>query len=118
MCMPSLNTLLRRDDEVAPSILGPGIFAVAHIEREFLSVTYCTDPIRRYTQRRQIRLHRDRAALAKRQVVLGRSALVAVAFDRDSPRRVLLEHSGIGLRDGPAALVQFGTVDREEHRFE
>src|SRR5688572_23750976 len=118
MCMPSLNTLLRRDDEVPPSILGPGIFAVAHVKRELLSVTYCTDPIRRYTQRRQIGLHRDRASLAERQVVLSRSPLVAVSLDGDSPRRKFLEHPGVGLRDHPTGLVEFGAVEREEHWLE
>src|SRR4029079_11181402 len=110
LCMPSLNTLLRRDDEVTTSILGPCVLGVSHVERELLPVTYNTDPLRRNTERRQICLDRYSTTFAKGEVVLGRSTLVAVPLDGDSPCRELLEHLSVGRRNGAARLVQFSTV--------
>src|SRR5262245_2961345 len=118
VCMPYLNTLLRRDDEMPASIPGPRLFRMAHVERELLPVTYSTNPIRRYPQRREIGFHRDRAPLAESEVVLGGSSLVAMAFDGDPPRRVLLQHRRVLRRDCPGGVVQLGTVERKEHRLQ
>ena len=42
---------------------------------------------------------------AQSQIVLRGSALIAVAFDRNDPRRVLLQHRGVRLQRGAAGIV-------------
>src|SRR4029078_5259718 len=115
MCMPSLKSLLRRDNEMTTSILRPCVLGVGHVERGLLPVTYNSDPFRRNSERRHVGLHRDSPTFAESEVVLGRSPLVAMPFNGDSPRSVLLEDLRIGRRDRATRLVQFRTVEPEEH---
>ena len=61
---------------------------------------------------------RDGAPLAKSQIVLCRSALVAVAFDRDHPRRVFLQHRGVRLQRRAAGVVDVRAVVVEEDRLQ
>ena len=44
-----------------------------------------------------------RAPFAQSQIVLRGSALVAVTFDRDDPRRILLQHRRVRLKHRAAA---------------
>ena len=77
----------------------------AGIEREFLAVAHGAHARRRDAERDQIVAGGERAALAERQVVFGRAAFVAVAFDRDLPRRVFLQHAGVLLQVRLAARL-------------
>ena len=62
-------------------------------------------------------LRRERPALPAK-VVFCRAALVAVPLDRDLHRRILLQHSGVGLQDLLAGGIDIRAIEREEHRLE
>src|SRR5439155_11245427 len=86
-----------RDDEVRAAVLGPRGLVVSRVERKFFAVAHRTEAIGGDAERDQIRARGDGAPLAQRQIVLGRAALVAVAFDRHAPARILLQHGGVGV---------------------
>ena len=69
------------------AVLRPRALRRARIERKLLAVAHRAHAVGRDAERDQIVVRRQRAPLAERQVVFGRAALVAVALDRDLPRR-------------------------------
>ena len=68
---------------------------MARVERELLAVADGPDAARRDAERHEVRLRRDGAALAERQVVFGRAALVAVALDGDRPGGYFLSSAAL-----------------------
>ena len=100
------------------AVPAPRAFLMRRIEREFAAVAHRAQPVGVEAERDQIRARRDGAALAKSQIVLRRSALVAVTFDRDHPRRVFLQHCGIRLQRRAARVADVRAVVIEEHRLQ
>src|SRR5262249_42532067 len=87
--------LLGLHREMRPAILAPAILAGIVADRALLAVADHRDPVRPDASRDQI-VHRSlRAALAERQVVVWRPALVGVALDEDLPTRVGLHEIGV-----------------------
>src|SRR5262249_39241443 len=77
-------------------VLGPGRFVVARLEGAVFAVADRLHAAGVDAQARQVLLRVVRAALAEGHVVLTRPAFVAVAFDRDLDRGVLLQPVGVG----------------------
>src|SRR5881409_3254784 len=79
----------RSDLELVPAVLGPGVLAVAGIERPFLPVGDHLEPPVGDTLAGQVALGRGGAPVAQRQVVLVAAPLVAVAGHPEP-------HGGVG----------------------
>src|SRR4030095_3889541 len=67
--------------KVAAAVLLPAIFVAFHAEGLFLAVAHGAHTVRADAQRNQVLFYGCRAAIAERQVVLRRAALVAVALN-------------------------------------
>src|SRR5712692_7561234 len=74
---------LRGDDEMRAAVFRERRILMTRIEREFLAVAHRAEPIGRNPERQQVGACGDCPLFAQRQIVLGRPAFVAVAFDRD-----------------------------------
>ena len=110
-------SVFRRNHEVRPPVSAPRVFLMSRIEREFTAVADRPQPIRVDAKRNQIRPRRDRSSLAKRQIVLRRSSLVAVAFDRDRPTTAyFFSTPAFAWRTAAAGIVDIGAVVLEEDR--
>ena len=83
------RSLVKR--KVATPVLLPARFVVLHTEGFFLAPTGGYKLIRGNAETDEILLYSIGAAVAESDVVLGRTALIAVAFDGDVSRRVALE---------------------------
>jgi hypothetical protein len=79
--------------EVPAAILLITTFVRFGAERLFFTVADGFDAIARHSRLNQRILHRVRAIRAKRQVIFGRTAFVAMSFDRDARRVLLRWHS-------------------------
>jgi hypothetical protein len=91
---PTSRLLILR--KVPAPVLRVAGFRRLRAERLFLPPARCTQMIGGNTQANEIFLHRIGAPLAESQVVLRRTALVAVAFDGDPDVRIALkEVSGL-----------------------
>ena len=77
--------------KVATPVLLPAHFVGLHTEGFFLAPTGGCNLIRGNAETDEILLYLIGAAVAESDVVLGRTALIAVAFDGDVSRRVALE---------------------------
>src|SRR5258708_2071787 len=84
-------------DEVAATVLLPARLVAFCAERFFFAVTDGLDTAGANGGGGQSSLHRAGTLVAQAQVVLGRSALVAVAFNRDAHVGMLIEERSIGL---------------------
>src|SRR5204863_5449884 len=89
------DSSLRRHDEMRAAVLRPRRLVVPGVERELLAVAHRTKPVGGDAERHEIGARGDRPAFAQRQIVLGRAAFVAMAFDRDGPASVSLQQGGI-----------------------
>src|SRR5690348_6494438 len=83
---------------MADPVLLPATFVGLRTERFLFSVTDRLDAVSADASLDQRVLHRIRPVGTQRQVVLGRSALVAMALNRDADIRVLLQELRVGLQ--------------------
>ena len=63
----------------------------------------------------QVVLGCRRAAFAERDVVFARAAFVAMAFERDLGRRILLQPRGLTIERSLRFRAQIGLIKAEEH---
>src|ERR1017187_9856819 len=84
-------------NEMAAAVLLPASFVAFCAEGLFLAVADGFDPAGADAARRQCSLHRTGALVAQSQVIVSRSALVAVSFNRDVYIGMLIEELHVGL---------------------
>src|SRR5262249_31593082 len=101
------------DGRHAAPILRPRGFVGADHRRTLLAVADGRDAIRRDAERDEHVLHRLGAALAEREVVLPRAALVAMTFDRHRAVGVLLHPGRLLLKDLARLRSDVGLVEGE-----
>src|SRR3569623_496412 len=77
------------------TVLRPAGLAGLGADRAFLAVGHGFDAAGRHALADQDFLHGVGATRAQRQVVLTRAALVAMTFDGDADRRILLQPGGL-----------------------
>src|SRR5688572_32800700 len=106
----STSKLLAGDDELRPAVLRPRRFVVPRIEWKLLAVADRAQPVGRDAERHKIVARCERAALAERQVVLCRAALVGVPFNRNHPRRIFLENLRVRVQRLLACAIDVGAV--------
>jgi hypothetical protein len=80
---------LLRTDKVAAAILLIAILSGLHAEGLFLAEAHGAEAVGRDAQGDEVLLNGTGATVAEREVVFGRAALVAMAFDREANLRVL-----------------------------
>ena len=97
------------------TILLPAAFGLLLAEWRFLPSGDHGNPIRRDAKANEVGLDRVCAAIAKREVVLARSAFVAMALDREADRRPSLQPLGVLLKQRPGVVAHGGLVKIEEH---
>src|SRR5580700_5221854 len=88
LASPGKTSGLFSHNEVRPAILLVTLFGRSSAERLFLAVADCFHAIGRDTQGHQELLCRRRAPVAQSQVVLRRTALVAMTFDNNFQLRI------------------------------
>src|SRR5262245_19500690 len=117
------HTLLRSlRMELGAAVLRPRRFGLRAIDRALFAVGDGLDPLLADTERHQIAPRGTSAALAERDVVLARPAVVAVSFEDEIPVRMLLHDHGHvlqrdpGVRSDPMLVVR--EVDRLERRWD
>src|SRR4029077_4348349 len=81
-------------DEVAAAVLLPAGFVVVGAEGLFLAEADGAHAIGRDAQGDEILLHRAGAAIAEREVVFRRAALVAMAFNGYANLRIIAQEIG------------------------
>src|SRR5436190_3622677 len=86
------------DDEMRAAVLRVRVFIVAGVKGEFLAVADRSEAFLGNPERHEICARRDGPPFAQCQIVLGGPPFVAVAFDGDRPRRILLENRRIFLK--------------------
>src|SRR5438045_3373807 len=91
---------------------------MARVEWKFLPVTDGTQAVRRNPERDEVGLDRHGPAFTQREVVLGRSALVAVPLDSYDPGTVAPQHVGVRAGRRLRDVVKVGAVQHEEDRLE
>src|SRR6266704_4016184 len=89
----------RQNLELVAAILRPGVLVVALRDRPLLTVGHGLDPTPIDAVADEVLLRRRGAAVAERQVVFVRAALVAVAADADAQGRVGLEDRHLLVQD-------------------
>src|SRR5438309_8430011 len=102
---------------MAAAVLLPAGFVVLHAEGLLLAEADGAEAVGRNTQRNQILLDGAGAAVAEAEVIFGGATLVAMAFDGDFDRRVLLQEvsrlrerrAGIGTNVG-LVVVKVGVA--------
>ena len=108
------GTLLGGDEEVRAAVLLPAVFRLLGAEGALLAVGDGADPGRVDAERDQVLAGRVCAPVAEREVVLGRAAVVAVAFDQELRARVRLQPVGVGGESRAGVVAQVGLVVVEE----
>src|SRR5215472_6408390 len=83
--------------EMAAAVLLPAAFVGLRTERLFLAIADCLDAAGADPRRRQGVLYSVGATVTQREVVFGRSTLVAVTLDREVDARVLTQELCIAL---------------------
>ena len=109
--------LLLGADEVAAAILLIAVFGGLHAEGLFLAEADGVDAIGGDAQRDEILLGGAGAAIAQSEVVFGRTALVAMAFNGDALGRIVAQifggfaesGAGIGANVGGAGGLALGS---------
>src|SRR5688572_18869305 len=109
---------IRCNHKMTATVLRHRFLGLARIERKLLAVADRANPIAGDSERDEKRLHGKGASFAKREVVLSRTALVAVSLDRNHPARIRLQDFGIGRGGLAPRLIQFGAVDSEKDRLQ
>src|SRR5580658_4836278 len=86
-----VKSTLPVDRELCAAVLLPAALAMLRAELLFLAVAHRAQAIRAYARRHQRLLRGIGAVFAESQVVLDRSALVAVSADHHLESRVLIQ---------------------------
>jgi hypothetical protein len=94
---------LLRDDEMCSAVLLPALFVALRASRLFLAVADGTDARGRDAQLHKCVLCGRGAIVAEREIVLGRSAFVAMTLDGEVNVGMLLQVIGIRLQNGLVA---------------
>src|SRR5208282_66623 len=102
------------DDRHAAAVLRPGRFVVTDHRRAFLAVADGSDAAGGDAERDQRAFHRVGAAIAEREVVFARAAVVAMAFDRDFHVLIFLEPGCLALKRLLAFRLDVRLVEVEE----
>src|ERR1017187_5501280 len=97
-------------NEMAAAVLLPASFVAFCAEGLFLAVADGFDPAGADAARRQCSLHRTGALVAQSQVIVSRSALVAVSFNRDVYIGMLIEELHVGLQRRLLVTANVGLV--------
>src|SRR5688572_27096852 len=97
------------------AVLRPRALVLSRIERKLLPVADGPQPVGGDPERDEIGTGGDGAPLAQCQIVLGRSALVAVAFDCQHPGPVLLQYAGVLVECRLGGRAELGAVVLEEY---
>src|SRR5579884_4459606 len=100
---PMSENRLLRHHEVAAAVRLPALLVVLGAEGLFLAIADGVQAVGGNPQRNEVLLYRIRAAVAKREVVLGRAALVAVAFNRHLHLRIVAQEVGGLAERSPAS---------------
>src|SRR5262245_58508268 len=106
---------LPRHREVRAAVLLPALLGRLGADRDFLAVGDGLEPLGRHSQRDDVVVGGTRAPLAEREVVLDRSALVAVALDPDDQEVEFLERRGVLLQRGAVGVADVRLVEFEVH---
>src|SRR5579862_1999215 len=97
---------LRDDNEVIAAVLRPAALVIAMAERRLLPEAPDDEPIGRHAKADEIVARGFGAPVAKRDVVLGGSALVAVPFQGDAGPRPFRQPRRVPLENGAAVVAQ------------
>src|SRR5437588_5346181 len=93
-------------------------FVVSRIEREFLAVTHCPQPVGRNPQRNEVSSSSYRTPFAQCQIVLSGPALVAVPLNRYRPGGIPFEYGSRLIQYRLRRRSELGAVILEKNRFE
>src|SRR4051812_32883453 len=113
--VPCKLTLLLSEDEVSAAVLLPALFRCFGAGGLFLAIADRLDAVGGDAGADKSRLGCSRTIVTEREVVFGRSTLVAVTLDRDSDVRVLLQEGGICLDDRLAISANVVPIVVEEY---
>src|SRR4051812_22926150 len=95
-------------------VLRPGLLSGSADRRAFLAVAESGDTVGGDAAGGQVVLHRGGAAVAQRQIVFARAALVGVAFDRHADIAVLLEPLGLPVQGRARFGAEIDLIVAEE----